>query len=1041
MRGGKGRGVGRPEVEGNMSLAENNIVSTAVRRSLSFLRRTSLARGRVFYFFLLFALIFSLLHLFRNGHWVSHIELTIKTPTPVFAKMKVATPRGVMDEFVFLLNRTPLERGEHRVEIRNSGARNPQALDSRVSIYRFKADDIEIPLGEVNAGDNVDVESDFLHIAAGRSLDYRGVFETAKIVFAYPPYSGIADVYLDDQHYASMDLYSHQGGYDFTLPIAGHQAGSFNVKLELPVSEIKSVRLELNEVPADFVVHSAHLIVEDHPYYLNPILDEQTRSISFSDEVFQNNIRKNGYLLLAKLVTAAVLALLLIELYLLVIKKQVFTRPYRSFWALFLISLSVISIGSLSAWPAIIQTDSSSIWAQVKYFDFFSWFSHVYSFFVLCLTLLYDSPATLTVVQTVLLSVTLAVFYSYLLRKGLSKAIVYLFFCLTVTSMQVLFYPAFFVRDVIYSIVTVLIFVVLFILLLEKKTGKSIQLNAWQISYLGAATAFAAAIRAEGFYLIIAVPLLYLLLLNRRQGMILFLSAMITFSALKGPLKSQLDVRDEPDYTLTLLFEPLGEIISQPHRSPDREKERAIIEKVINYEGLAQHHVGLEAFWSDRYLKRGQYTPEDIESLQELTVQLCILNPHIFIQNRARLFFTAIFAFSSNVEVLPDFQFVPRSWDFVERDKYLLAFYDSAVRSPWIIKFQKWMFDFVKKTLERDDNNDAFLLSPRTYLWNAAFGLLVTLLVASQWYFFRVTAVVSALILLRMLILFLFQPMAHFKYFFDICLWGYMVIPMALLELHYRTVHGRVSGLERLPLRDAIVQHIVLLSEERFVEFELLAFTGRGENASPYKLQFTNVSNFSCPHAAPRGESFHIKSAMGATGNFTIKMRSGDEIRLEASGFSFDLMIRKMIIDLASTHAGWNIPKPETKEAFVLKGMGSRRGEEAVIYKIHSHTSKRPKEKGITISEFEQAYSQLRVTGELSRQWFDEHLPACAKEGGYNFTAIGEVFQLFGLAQYSERDRYVAAGSEVTGDRPRFLQEKGKEVLAFLFEPRRQFIK
>ena len=110
-------------------------------------------------------------------------------------------------------------------------------------------------------------------------------------------------------------------------------------------------------------------------------------------------------------------------------------------------------------------------------------------------------------------------------------------------------------------------------------------------------------------------------------------------------------------------------------------------------------------------------------------------------------------------------------------------------------------------------------------------------------------------------------------------------------------------------------------------------------------------------------------------------------------------MIRKMIINLTSTHAGQEIPKPEAKETFVLKGMGSRIGEEAVIYTIPSRTHERRFEKGIIISEFEQTYSQFKATGELSRQWFDEHLLACAKEGSCNFTTIGGFFQLLALAR------------------------------------------
>lgn len=97
-----------------------------------------------------------------------------------------------------------------------------------------------------------------------------------------------------------------------------------------------------------------------------------------------------------------------------------------------------------------------------------------------------------------------------------------------------------------------------------------------------------------------------------------------------------------------------------------------------------------------------------------------------------------------------------------------------------------------------------------------------------------------------------------------------------------------MSGLESLPLHDAILQNIVLLWEERVVEIELLPVAERGKKASPHKLRFTSVKNFSCPHTSPWGESFYINEANGTAGSFSIEMQSGDEIRIEALEFSFN---------------------------------------------------------------------------------------------------------------------------------------------------------
>lgn len=111
---------------------------------------------------------------------------------------------------------------------------------------------------------------------------------------------------------------------------------------------------------------------------------------------------------------------------------------------------------------------------------------------------------------------------------------------------------------------------------------------------------------------------------------------------------------------------------------------------------------------------------------------------------------------------------------------------------------------------------------------------------------------------------------------------------------------------------------------------------------------------------------------------------------------------------IAKEFSGREIPKPEAKEPFLIKGMGVRRGEDALIYTIPSHTGRNPYEKGITLSEFSLAFSELKRSGGLTRVWFNKNLDGCAKEGACNFTSIGGIFEMLGLATYAERGRYVS---------------------------------
>lgn len=91
---------------------------------------------------------------------------------------------------------------------------------------------------------------------------------------------------------------------------------------------------------------------------------------------------------------------------------------------------------------------------------------------------------------------------------------------------------------------------------------------------------------------------------------------------------------------------------------------------------------------------------------------------------------------------------------------------------------------------------------------------------------------------------------------------------------------------------------------------------------------------------------------------------------------------------------------------YVMKGVGQRRGEPALVYYIPNHAHPdRPSEKGVAESEFEQAYGCLMQTGVLSRAWFNATFGTGAAEP-CNFTVIGEVFVKLELAVKKERGQY-----------------------------------
>ncbi len=78
-----------------------------------------------------------------------------------------------------------------------------------------------------------------------------------------------------------------------------------------------------------------------------------------------------------------------------------------------------------------------------------------------------------------------------------------------------------------------------------------------------------------------------------------------------------------------------------------------------------------------------------------------------------------------------------------------------------------------------------------------------------------------------------------------------------------------------------------------------------------------------------------------------------------------------MIIDdiLQIAPPGTEIPKPEAKGKFLVKGQGKRRGERAIVYTIPgSDDPEKHYEKGLTETELEEAHDELISSGTLTKQ-------------------------------------------------------------------------
>lgn len=120
--------------------------------------------------------------------------------------------------------------------------------------------------------------------------------------------------------------------------------------------------------------------------------------------------------------------------------------------------------------------------------------------------------------------------------------------------------------------------------------------------------------------------------------------------------------------------------------------------------------------------------------------------------------------------------------------------------------------------------------------------------------------------------------------------------------------------------------------------------------------------------------------------------------------------IQREVERLVQQHAV--VPKPQSSETYRLLRVGESRGERAVVYELPKRPkSKRASTKRIPLSAFEKCARQLSATRSLTRKWFADQYPELEVDGTCNFTTLGGVLELLGLARYSGPGEYTSTNS------------------------------
>ncbi len=225
------------------------------------------------------------------------------------------------------------------------------------------------------------------------------------------------------------------------------------------------------------------------------------------------------------------------------LRSMLFLSEHRYFIIFFFISVTVFGIWWLAFFPGFMSPDSIDQWNQTTTLQFSNWHPYIHTLYILVLRQIWNNPAMVALFQIVTTSSLFSWIFSYCLKKGVNKWVIWLMFLFFVSSIPVAVYSITLWKDTIFSLVTVCTFFYIATLKLEEKEITSLQLT--NILILSTLTIF---LRHNGLMYILVLPILVALFFSAQKKRVLqyIIGLIVLFLSLHNVVPTLLKVTPEP---------------------------------------------------------------------------------------------------------------------------------------------------------------------------------------------------------------------------------------------------------------------------------------------------------------------------------------------------------------------------------------------------------------------------------------------------------------------------------------------------------------
>lgn len=435
----------------------------------------------------------------------------------------------------------------------------------------------------------------------------------------------------------------------------------------------------------------------------------------------------------------------------------------------------------LAMWPGLVMTDTHAQVVYIQSGTVWDWFSYLHSVLNMMVFDVVPHVAAFGPLQVLGMAGLMAFASAVLLEVRHNIPALAAMNAIAALSAPVVVNTLLYSRDTPYTLGLVALALYLGRSLVLKR-----RISPQGVAGVALATGFLAAYRGDGVALLVVVPLVLLLVLRPSRGAIVrgagaFAASVLLFFVVLPHLV--FDVYSDPHrYELSLKINPLGAVLQSNFYSQNKDEDLRQLGRVIDVEGVKELSEPSEItpFWLNKW--NPEASEDDWKAFNQTADRLLRENAWTVFANRIETFGAATGLAPGQFATAPLYR--------ANRFSYVGIEEGIKADAPF-----PGLYDKGATIISRTKAFTGAISTHSAIHWNFLPWMFVLLVALALWRRLPLEAVVAAVLLSRVPLIFIAAPAAQFKYYYSVHLGGIVVLGLMLARVRREHVARFVPAL------------------------------------------------------------------------------------------------------------------------------------------------------------------------------------------------------------------------------------------------------